>query len=356
MKPSDRYTDRATRIAWSRLGILLSLVLLWIVVTNALVSLHLAPSQKYNRGQWLVWKKWDLLKSQEKTVDWLILGDSTCNSSVIPEVLETKLGGEALNVCTVGNTLPLNDAWMLHYYLKHVGVPQNVIIMHAYDIWTRQLIRQYTARTPVPLADWLTLKPHLPWADILRPGSLYELYAERYLPLMTDSRRIRRMLQIETTPVRIRLDVTDKGFMPVPDPAPGDVVKDARQHIESLSGAPQFIMSPYSESSLEAISELSRTHGFNVYVANSPIYEGLLQDEKFKTHYRQVQETLDAYAGRNDRIHYVLRHPSTHREERMQNADHVLPGEAVIFTERLARAIQAAQNPQRSGMAECLRP
>ena len=56
-----------------------------------------------NRGYWLAAAKWQMLEDLEEPVDTLVLGDSSCNQALIPEVVDEILGGPTINLCTIGD-------------------------------------------------------------------------------------------------------------------------------------------------------------------------------------------------------------------------------------------------------------
>ncbi|MEB3229478.1 MAG: hypothetical protein VKJ64_00600, partial [Leptolyngbyaceae bacterium] len=75
------------------------------------------------RSFFLASHKWTLLNNLEEPIDWLVLGDSSCNQGVIPEILSRELGGTTLNLCIFGPLLVFNDAWMLEQHIRQVGPP-----------------------------------------------------------------------------------------------------------------------------------------------------------------------------------------------------------------------------------------
>ena len=111
-------------------------VIVLLIGVNAIAGLYL-HSNTTNWGYWIIRQKWDLLNSLQNPVDWLILGDSTCNQSVVPSVLERELSGKALNLCTIANMLLVDDYFMLTHYIDEFGPPANVVLVHVYDVWHR---------------------------------------------------------------------------------------------------------------------------------------------------------------------------------------------------------------------------
>ena len=129
-----------------------------VVLLNCLAGIYLSD-QRGNRGYALIRQKWQLLIDLKEPVDILILGDSTCNQGVVPSVVNNRLGKTSINLCTVGNMLLVNDVWMLDYYLSKYDSLSSVILVHAYDIWSRSLSPVAVAQVPLHWGFWDRLKP-----------------------------------------------------------------------------------------------------------------------------------------------------------------------------------------------------
>ena len=123
--------------------LLLNLLAIWVV-------------QRYspNRGYRLVREKWTLLLNLKEPVEWLVLGDSSGNQAVDPALLDARLGGRSLNLCTTGNALVLGDLWMLETYLRRFGPPRGVVLVHTYDLWGRDKNSNTVADVPLPWGYW----------------------------------------------------------------------------------------------------------------------------------------------------------------------------------------------------------
>ena len=57
-------------------------------------------------------------------------------------------GESAINLATIGDATVVNDAWMLETYLERFGRPNKVVIVHAYDIWHRELKQNVVVQIP----------------------------------------------------------------------------------------------------------------------------------------------------------------------------------------------------------------
>lgn len=295
-----------------------------------------------NRGYWLVREKWNLLESLPAPVDWLILGDSSCNQGIKPDMVGEQLGGRAVNVCTVGDMLAVNDAWMLDRHIERLGPPKHVIITHVYDMWPRDLralVRQpLLAKVPLPWAYWRTTTPPLP----LTSEQERNLGVARYLPLWAENKTLATWLRHPGVLWERDMSMTDAGFMAYDKANPGLVRREAKAHIDSTRKR-RFSLSPINRQSLEHIRALADQHGFDVYIATGPLYEGIWKDEGFKKHFAAMIKALTAVASKSPRMHVLLPEPVTFGVKQMENADHLVGPAAGEYTQKLIAAIQAEQ-------------
>ncbi len=133
---------------------------IFIILFNFAAKLYLKENTT-NRAYWLINEKWELLLNQKKPVDWLILGDSSCNQGVVPSIVDEKLNVNSINLCTIGDMLTLDDAWMLEKYIQRFGVPKNVLIVHVHDAWSREVNRSLLAKIPLNWGYWQQLEPRV---------------------------------------------------------------------------------------------------------------------------------------------------------------------------------------------------
>src|SRR5262245_5791244 len=131
-------------VAWSIVGAIA------VVAILNVAAMGILGAWSTNIGYRLVQEKWDLLMRQRSPVEWLVLGDSSCNQGVVPAVLDEELRTTSLNLCTIGDMMLVGDAWMLRSYLQRVGVPRHVVMVHVYDIWGRGSMRgELLAKVPL---------------------------------------------------------------------------------------------------------------------------------------------------------------------------------------------------------------
>ena len=317
--------------------ILLSLICPWIlfVLANLAANSYL-NSFPQNRGYWLIRQKWEMLLNLNKPVDFLVLGDSSCNQGIVPSVIESELNTTALNLCTIGDSLALNDAWMLSKHIKKYGAPKNVLIVHVYDMWGRDINWNVTSQTPLFWGYWNQLEPHID-VDF---ESQKTIFFNQYLPLYSQNKSLQEIIDnpdrwFEKKDYNLRPD----GFMAVTSSNSDEVEVDTKRHLRSINKKQEFSLSLPNQQALEAIIKLAEEHNFNVYLTNSPVYEELYQNQKFQSYYRQVQQKLQEFSDRSEKLHYIMSQPMTFPIEDMENADHLIESSAKTYTQRLVQEI-----------------
>ena len=133
----------------------------------------------------------------------------------------------------------------------------------------------YFAKVPLALGFWWSRKPALP-SDI---GESVELTAFRYLPLYQSKALVRNPGRLLIAPNQIESD----GFIPVEDAQPSAVKKDLKGH-RGIYRAQSFVPSKVNQQAIDRLVELTREHRINIFVANSPIFEGMKSDPDFQAY------------------------------------------------------------------------
>jgi hypothetical protein len=291
-----------------------------------------------NRGYRLLSEKWRLLGSIEAPLDWLVLGDSSCNQGVSPAVLARSLGGRALNLCTMGGAIALNDAWMLQRYLERHPPPKGVIIVHVYDVWGREIrptvLGKIPAATPLALGE-LKPRPALPARD----WAGYAL--ARWAPLYAENQSLAHMVENPSRAFVLPPLNFEDGFEPRDGANPPAVQSDLRRHMAELVKRGRFTMSATNRASLARIRELAEDRGVPVYIASAPLFSWLTQAPAFQAFQAEIMAALDEAAGTSGRVRVVLRDPPPMPIELLQNVDHVTREGAIVYSEELARAVLA---------------
>lgn len=304
--------------------ILGSLILL--VIANFFTLWYL-DRYSTNFGYWVTHQKWNILARMDAPVDWLILGDSSCNQGVSPAIIEQQLGESAVNLCTIGNLTVLSDLWILEEYIQRFGAPKGVLIVHVYDVWERDLNPVLLGFIPRPWGFW---EDHTLGDSLLEdPDVRREVFLEHYVPLISQDTRLTNILRSAvfecSNPFEPRGQMEANGFLPAEPAKPELVAQDSQQHLELLQGATPTISS-INLNALQAIIAIAETYQFPVYLVNGPLYEGLYADLTLQAYLAQLQEQLETIADQAGGIHLV-REVKTFPASELQLVDHLtLPG------------------------------
>jgi hypothetical protein len=313
-------------------------VLAIILLCNFVVAPRLLVGGR-NLAGWIIGHKWRLLMHLDQPVDDLVLGDSSCNQGVNPATLARALGDRrAINLCTIGDMLALNDAWMLQTYVERFGAPRRVIIVHVYDIWGRNFDWSRIGSIPIGLLSLRRLRPEVQ----LKRWQLRSYLESRYFPLYSSNLSLQARLRagdpaMSNAPGPRLVD--SLGFLADTVAFPDSVEHDLQGHLRFLEGS-DFKLSRDNERSLGRIARLAEEHDFDVYLVAAPVYERLAEARTFRTYFARVQQSLAAQAGEGSRIHLVFDQPMAFAAGEMQNADHLVLTAANRYTEELARQIR----------------
>ncbi len=318
------------------------------VIACALCAVLLVASNfvlaKYssNAGHALISAKWELLESQERPVDVLVLGDSSANQGIDTEYLMAASGMSALNVATTAATGALNDLLMLERYIDRVGVPTCAIIGHAYDLWRRPL--EYSLVKQIPVSDTL-LRQRM---KALGYGidSRLRLFLARYLRAYNENESIKELLLYpwearETAAfekLNERFDVKPSGFYADRVASPTGVADDTRRHLDSMRAGP-YVPAHENEQALKAIVDLAEKHEFRLYLANSALYSGLYGDEEFRAYLVDVNGFIADTISRSAYVTHLFAEPVLFDDDELESVDHLIATAARKFTRVLMREI-----------------
>ncbi len=285
-----------------------------------------------NVGYLLIAAKWHLLRTMDTPADVLIVGDSSGNQGVDPDVIRSRLGMSSVNLCTIGDALVLEGAWMIEDYLARYGPPKKVIVVHAYDIWSRDGKISVLAQIP---GSWWRREPKIS----LTPKQRVKVFLNRYVPIYTQSVSLAHVLQNPWEAFHRALTLESDGYMREDAASPERVVQDARVHLQFVrEGVP--VMSQWNRAALKQMVDLADRYQFDLYVANGPVYDSLYADSAFRAYYARVQAAISDIVSTGHRSHYILNPPMTFPLEEMQTVDHVTREEALQYTARIASEIK----------------
>ncbi|HBE71617.1 MAG TPA: hypothetical protein DDW52_26030 [Planctomycetaceae bacterium] len=258
-----------------------------LVTANALAFVLLTNSDT-NVGYAVVSKKWALASSDKTQSDVLIVGDSSGDQGIDPEAFESLSGLTALNLCTFGDLLTVDDLWLLERRILEGAAPKHVIMIHVYDMWHR-VDPNLAALRQAPLS-WSQWDQH---TEIIPLGTAWKLRVllDRYVPLLSRRDSLRQILlrgglmQPETT-------FTPRGFRPVSKVNQERTRKDRTQHLAFL-GANTFHPSAVNEAALERVLSLCEEHSIQFWLFNSPVEAELARSPLFRDYHREVIDWLE---------------------------------------------------------------
>lgn len=292
-----------------------------------------------NYGYWTLHQKWNLLRRLEAPVDWLILGDSSCNQGVSPALFHEQLGVSALNLCTIGNVTALSDLWMLEEYIQRFGVPKGVVIVHVYDIWQRDLDPVLLGQIPRPWGFW---EKHTLGDQLLQDSRARQaLFLERYVPLVSQRNTLTRILYAvffgKLTPFKEQWHLEPDGFLIADQAKPEIAEQDGRDHLDFVRENKASV-SLVNQVALRNLADIADRYQLPLYLVNSPLIEGLATEKEFQAYLAQLQAQLVEVIEPSEYTH-LIPDLKTFPASQLQTADHlILPG-AQEYTEWLIQLI-----------------
>lgn len=320
--------------SWRMIGVTLIGTVSIVVLVN--VVFVIVPTT--NTGYLALQQKWHLLNGLTEGVDLLVLGDSSCRQALEPRLAATRLGLDSgLNLCTTGNALVVNDAWMLDSYLARFPPPEAVLVIHSFDIMRREVSFPTVAQIPLEWGFWRRLAPRL------RPGAsgTTQLLAARYLPLYANNRTLGRLASRPFRTIEryheflARID--ERGFVTQEQAYPNGVRTDMQRHIAFMSRN-AFRVTDANRAALERIRVLADRHDVDVYLIHGPVYEGLVKEGAFQRYVGDMGNYLEELAMRSENVEY-LPDLVTFAADQMQNSDHVIEPAARRYTMAVASRI-----------------
>jgi len=329
-EPKQLTREIVTASSWRHVVAIVASVLFLVAVLNFAAVWYLARWSP-NIGYLLIAAKWNILHTLNSPVDLLIVGDSSGNQGVDPKKIQSELGLSSVNLCTIGDAMVLDGAYMLDDYIARYGAPRKVLVIHAYDIWSRPGDISVLAQIP---GSWWNQQPKI----TLTPKQRVKVILNRYVPFYTQSISLGYVLQNPWNAFRHDLTLEPDGFMEEDTADPGRVVKDAAVHLQFVrEGVP--VMSEWNRAALKHMVDLADRYQFDLFVANSPVYDSLYADSAFQVYYAKVQAAIDEIV-RGHRAYHLLNPPMIFPASEMQSVDHVIYDAALRYTARIADEIR----------------
>ena len=315
------------------------LVLLSGVALNfAVKHLFRAHPALDNRTYASFYEQWNRLLTLEEPVETLILGDSSCRHGVDPEVLDAALQTRSLNLCTIGNAAVINSAWQLATYIDRHGPPKRVILVQVHDVWKRGIQIPLVGRVPLPWGFWERLPPGLS----LSGDELKDVFAAAYVPVYSQDMTLRELLMHPRDAGKKRVVFTTQGYSPIERPHPGAVARDEAKHRENTF-VEGWRLSDQNRRALHSMMSMADTHGFELYVASSPLANTMVKGADVAPYFEKQRSTLIEVAAQSERTHVILNPAVTYRWEDMRTTDHVTARLASDFTRRVANAVSTVE-------------
>jgi hypothetical protein len=325
--------------SWYKLILLILLTLVMVFLTNLFMIGYL-DRNSMNYGYWTIHQKWNLLDGLEAPVDWLVLGDSSCSQGVMPEVFMNELNQSAINLCTTGDMGTLDNLWMLEEYIQRFGAPKNVLVVQTFDMWHRDFNPVRLGQIPRPWNFW---EDHTFGYDLMFDKDIRdETFVEHYVPLISQNKTIgmiiRSTLAGKHNPFNSTWEMMGDGFVPAFESKPETVLAGEQQQIDFVTKN-SFSVSFLNNQALWKMAKLAETNDFNLYLANSPAFEGLYANPDYQEYFHSLQYYLQDVANQSANVRYI---PSvkTFPVEQMQNPDHLIVSGAEEYTQWLVEEIR----------------
>lgn len=325
--------------AVSRRGMVFEWVLagLMVLVVNA-AAVALLDRYDPNRFRVQVAVKYELLREHGGAYDSLILGDSTPNQGIVPEMLNERVGGDWLNLCTIANMLAASDAWLLSEYIDRYGPPKRVIVCHVPDMWPRTVDPAIIAQARVPLSAFDDLEPPVE----LGPAQTLRMAATRYAPLYSKNVSLNHLAFKPWQIQDLRSGFTPDGYMPTRGHQ--DHWSQAIDNAILGQAEHRFAVSEINALAMQRMIDLAQEHGFVIYLTPGSATEELAASPDYQHNFAAMIEQYRAWADSSDHLTLILPEPQTFPDALMYDEDHVNTRGAAVWTERIARAMLEAES------------
>ena len=307
-----------------------------------------------NAGYRLVRDKWELLLSQESPVDILVLGDSSANQGIDTDFIARATGLTALNLATVANALVVNDYWMLQEYIDRVGLPECVVVVHASDVWYRAVNYSIVAQIPIKSSSIRERLHDLESRNVLEVRAQRNFLIARYFKAYSENLSMKRLLmQPWTAWSQSPLNLSNSGFHASFEANPELVVRDAANLLKVVQSG-SFEPSGENKYSLERMVSMAGEQGFHLYLANSPLYRGISDDEEYKGYLMDVNTFISDATYQHDNVTQLFVKQITYGADEMQYADHIIASAAEHFTRQVIDRIECGQSADDPKMVSSL--
>jgi len=325
--------ERQTRVTTKELVLSGVLVLLMFLIANLGIAVYLRY-QPINWGHRVIQYKWSLLREVSAKVKWLFLGDSSGNQGLSVSEFQSLSGDSGLNLATYGGMGLVGDAMSLEYYIKHIGVPENVMLIHVYDGWARDL--DYMALSNVPVSE--SVFGQLDFDPLKSVSSKIKFVIYNTLPLITQGGGIGQVLKHGGVK-SVLLDFDETGYMAWEKNDPEIVRENLNGHLSFLSNQ-KFSISEINKQSLDFIERLADVHGFDVYIFNSPVLDRLGKNERFLDYYGELNRWMEERLKNSSHVYWMSPKPFLFPERYMIGVDHLTTVGAKLYTDSIFSSLR----------------
>jgi hypothetical protein len=319
---------------------LIAIALSVLVSANLLASFVLRR-HPVNLGYYVIRSKWQLLDAQVRPVDWLLIGDSSCNQGLRPDVIREVSGETVLNLCTIADTLALSDVWGLKRYVSRVGKPKHVVIAHVTDMWERDdrdLRGPLLAQFGLGFGFWRSVEPKLD----LDPREEANVFLAYYAPLYAENVSLLQMLHHPSLLRRPPPAIDAYGYLRSAPAAPEDVLADAKHEAERVVSG-RGAISAQNRAALRTLAALAEENQLEVSIVSAPLLDSLWEFAPFRKRHAEVLSAIERELRGTARVRVRVRDPVLFPVSELdRTVDHVGHEGAGVFTRKILEELRRA--------------
>lgn len=307
---------------WVLALIVVGALLVWLAAD---VAVYVYYERQPTNDRVVVDGKWNRLVRAGDDVDWLLVGDSSGEFGISPDVARDEFGYDLLNLSTHRIWKLVDDVWMIEYYLQHHDSRPRILVMHVvgdYQDEFNPLVMSNVSRSQA-FFDRFTFSLDLSIRDQL------DVQAARYVPLYY--RRDDLIRRIENR---------------VPKALREEQNASRDDDTAYLAGQPAAyrandnIVTAQNARILRTLAEIAAEYGVEVYLIHSPVMDDLYADPYFREDLDAIEAWLADFVAGYDHVHFL---PTQwlYTREQMSHPYHVVEAEKPDLTRRVFEALDA---------------
>ncbi len=317
-------------------------VLLSAIVVLAAANFAYASFLKsvtLNGGYRLAEKKWELLQDAPDDIDYLFVGDSSCNQGLDAAYFHELTGKRALNLCTIGNMAAIDDALMVSEFIGRYGAPPHIVVLHVDDVWPRDDESINSALHILPSSLQTNVFAQGGITPTLRNRVHYLI--NRHLPLYAENASLQTITRAPFSfriPTSAHDTIDDFGFASVEGADEAGVRTDRTRRLRGVDEALSAPLSEANRRSVARLQQLSREHDAQLHFVMAPLEREFAQSEQLREFVEAVSAELLEAAPDAD---FRLFRPDLANFDaaEMESVDHVVGEAAQRFTEIVATGL-----------------